>query len=128
MGVLRYLMKEGVVVWLFFGKRELGVWVDSFSKYHIDSIIHGGSNQAWKLTGFYGEPDTSLRSEGWNMLRMLGSKPQLPWCCFGDFIELLEVHDKQGRAPWAHNLMQNFHDALDHCGIVDLGFSRSEFT
>ena len=128
MGVLQYLMKEGVVVWLFFGKRELGVWVDSFSKYHIDSIIHGGSDQAWRLTSFYGEPDTSLRSEGWNMLRMLGSKPQLPWCCFGDFIELLEVHDKQGRAPWAHNLMQKFCDALDHCGIVDLGFSRSEFT
>lgn len=121
-------MKEGVVVWLFFGKQELGVWVDSISKYHIDSIIHGDSDQAWRLTGFYGEPNASLRSEGWNMLRMLGSKLQLPCCCFGDFIELLEVHDKRGKAPWAHNLMQNFRDALDHYGIVDLGFSRPEFT
>ena len=48
-------------------KVGVNVWVDSFSKYHIDAIIHGGSDQAWRLTGFYGEPNTSLRSEGWNM-------------------------------------------------------------
>ncbi|KAK9988680.1 hypothetical protein SO802_028919 [Lithocarpus litseifolius] len=100
----------------------------SFLKYHIDSFVHGGSNQAWRLTNFYGEPDTSLRSEGWNMLRMLSSKPQLPWCCFGDFNEILEVHDKWGGATRAHNMMRNFRDALDHCGFVDLGFSGPEFT
>ena len=62
------------------------------------------------------------------MLRMLSSKLKLPWCCFGDFNELMEVHDKWGGAPKAHNLMQNFRDALDHCGFVDLGFSGSVFT
>ena len=30
------------------------------------------------------------------MLRMLSSKPKLPWCCFGDFNELLQVEDKKG--------------------------------
>ena len=30
------------------------------------------------------------------MLRMLNSKPKLPWCCFGDFNELLQVEDKKG--------------------------------
>ncbi|XP_065631679.1 uncharacterized protein LOC136068452 [Quercus suber] len=109
-------------------KAGVNVWVDSFSKYHIDSVIHGGSIQAWRLTGFYGEPGTSLRSEGWNMLRMLSSKPLLPWCCFGDFNELVEVHDKRGGPPRAHHLMQNFREVLDHCGFVDLGFSGPEFT
>ena len=51
------------------------VWVDSFSNYHIDAIMHGGTERAWQLTGFYGEPETSRRSEGWNMLRMLSTKP-----------------------------------------------------
>ena len=108
-------------------KAETDVWVDSFLNYHIDSIVHGGSMNAWRLTGFYGEPDTGRRSEGWNILRMLSSKPQLPWCCLGDFTELLEVHEKKGGVPRAHSLMQNFRDALDHCGFVDLGFSGSEF-
>ena len=67
------------------------VWVDSFSTYHIDVIVNGGTTDAWQLTGFYGEPDTSSRDERWNMLRMLSSKPHLPWCCFGDFNELLHV-------------------------------------
>ena len=59
-------------------KKEVDMWVDSFSNYHIDSIVHGGSKNAWRLTGFYGEPDTNHRSEGWNMLRTLSSKPKLP--------------------------------------------------
>ena len=72
-------------------KAGVNVWVDSFSKYHIDSIVHGGLENVWRFTRFYGEPNTIQRKEGWNMLRMLSSKPELPWCCFGDFNELLEV-------------------------------------
>ena len=71
-------------------KSNIKVWVDSFSKYHIDSVIEGGSENAWRLTGFYGKLDTYHRSEGWSMLCMLGSKLTMPWCCLGDFNELLE--------------------------------------
>ena len=62
------------------------------------------------------------------MLRMLSTKTKLPWCCFGDFKELLEVVDKKRGAPWSHNLMQSFREALDDCGFIDLGFSRPKFT
>lgn len=86
-------------------KSEIIVWVDSFSNYHIDAIVNGGTEDAWRLTGFYGEPETSRRSEEWNMLRMLSSKPKLPWCCFGYFNELLRVEDKQRGVPRSHNLM-----------------------
>lgn len=86
-------------------KDEDVVWVDSFSNYHIDAIMQGGSENAWRLTGFYGEPKTSRRTDRWNMLQMLNSKPKLPWCCFGDFNELLEVVDKSGGVPHSHNLM-----------------------
>ena len=40
------------------------MWVDSFSKYHIDFIVHGGSENAWRLTGFYGDPDTGRQNKG----------------------------------------------------------------
>lgn len=104
------------------------VWVDSFLSYHIDVIVNGGSENAWRLTGFYGEPDTSIRNEGWNMLRMLSSKPKLLWCCFGDFNGLLQLQEKRGGPPRAHSLMQNFRDVLDLYGFVDLGYSGPEFT
>ena len=109
-------------------KNSSKVWVGSFSTYHIDAIINGGIEDAWRLTGFYGEPKTSIRNERWNMLRMLGSKPKLSWCCFRDFNELLEVEDKKGGAPRAHNLMQAFRDVLNYCGFVDLGYSDLDFT
>ena len=86
-------------------KSEMNVWVDSFSKFHIDAIVHGGSEEAWRLTGFYGEPDRDRREEGWNMLRMLRSRSELPWCCFGDFNELLKVEDKRGGVARSHNQM-----------------------
>ena len=62
------------------------------------------------------------------MLLKLSSKPKLPWCCFGDFNELLQVEDKRGGVLRAHSLMQNFQDILDHCGFMDLCFSSPEFT
>ena len=102
--------------------------MDSFSGYHIDSIIDGNLECAWQLTGFYGELEASRGSEGWNMLCMVSSKPKPPWCCFGDFNELLEVHDKKGRVPKAHNLMESFREVLDVCGFVDLGYLGLGFT
>ena len=102
--------------------------MDSFSNYHIDAIVHGGTERAGWLTSFYGEPETSRHLEGWNMLRMLSSKLKLPWCYFDDFNELLEVANKKGGAPRSHNLMQSFREVLDECGFIDLGFSSLEFT
>lgn len=75
-------------------KESIKVWVDGFSKYQIDLTMEGGSENAWQLRGFYRELDTNRRTEEWNMLQMLNSKPKLPWCCFGDFNELLKVRDK----------------------------------
>ena len=109
-------------------KLEMAVWVDSFSKFHIDAMVNSGSEEAWRLTGFYGEPDIDKREEGWNMLRMLRSRSELPWCYFGDFNELLKVGDKRGGAPRSHNQMQQFRDVLNHYGFVDLGFSGPTFT
>ena len=109
-------------------KSEVDVWVDNFLKFHIDAIVNGGSKEAWLLTGFYGEPDKDRREEGWNMIRMLSSRSDLLWCCFGDFNELLKVEDKRGGAPQSQSQMQQFRDALDHCGFEDLGFLGPAFT
>ena len=89
-------------------KSEVTVWVDSFSKFHIDAVVNGMTAEAWRLTGFYGEPNTNYREEAWSMLRMLRSKPHLPWCCIGDFNEILRTEEKRGGRIRAHDQMQAF--------------------
>jgi len=70
------------------------VWVDSFSRFHIDVVVNEGTIEARRFTGFYGEPDTNEREKAWNMLRMLNLKPHLPWVCMGDFNKILLIEEK----------------------------------
>ena len=44
-------------------RRGVQVWVNSFLKYHIDSIIDGNLENAWQLSGFYGKPNTNHKTE-----------------------------------------------------------------
>ena len=76
--------------------------MDSFSRFHIDAVVGGGSQEAWRFTGFYGEPDTNDRMEAWNMLRMLHSKAHLLWLCMGDFSEILFSEEKRGGRVQPH--------------------------
>ena len=109
-------------------KSDVTVWVDSFSKYHIDVVVNGMTTEPWRFKGFYGEPNTSYREEAWSMLRMLGSKPHLPWCCMGDFNEILQTEEKRGGGTRPHVQMQAFREVLDFCGFIDLGFTGPKFT
>ena len=113
-------------------KSEGAVCVDSFSKNHINAVVSGGIVDAWSMlrmfTGFYSELEVSNREEAWSMLYMLKSKPHLPWCCMGDFNELLHMEEKRGGRLRPHAQMQAFQDILDFCGFMDLGFIGPEFT
>ena len=40
--------------------------------------------------GFYGDLDTSKRTESWDMLRRLkGNQEAMSWLCIGDFNEII---------------------------------------
>ena len=40
---------------------DMNVDVQTFSARHIDAIIDLGANDAWRFTGFYGDPDIANR-------------------------------------------------------------------
>jgi hypothetical protein len=109
-------------------KNEMKLRVQSFSHSHIDAFVSENQPDAWHLTGFYGAPETHLREESWTLLQRLNSQSALPWCCLGDFNELVRVEEKQGRLSRSENQMQRFHDALDDCGFIDLGYSGPSYT
>ena len=54
---------------VFFRKGSMNLRVETSSKNHIDCIIRGGSEGAWRFTGFYGEPITHKWHKSWSLLR-----------------------------------------------------------
>ena len=111
-----------------FWKNSMDVNVETFSKNHIDSIINKGKEDAWRFTGFYGEPVTHLRHESWSKLRQLNSRFNLPWLCAGDFNEILRSNEKHGGSSRSQSQMQLFRDVVDECSFLDLGFVGPQFT
>ena len=59
--------------------RDIKVEIQSYSRNHIDAVvIDPDSNFKWRITGFYGNPETHCRKESWELLRSLNQKYQLP--------------------------------------------------
>ena len=56
-------------------KREVNLNIKSFSNFHIDATItEVNTSLEWRITGFYGHPQTHLRHESWNLLSLLYSQ------------------------------------------------------
>ncbi|KAL0426170.1 UNVERIFIED_CONTAM: hypothetical protein Sradi_1151800 [Sesamum radiatum] len=86
------------------------------------------SEDWWRFSGVYGEPDTSKRTEFWNLLSRLHDQSARPWLCAGDFNEILEQSEKKGgplRAEWQ---IRNFRNCLTYCQLHDMGFLGSPYT
>jgi endonuclease/exonuclease/phosphatase family metal-dependent hydrolase len=83
---------------------------------------------SWKFTGFYGHPDVEKRHEAWALLRHLASLFPYPWICIGDFNEIVENADKWGGRTRSNSQMGAFRQALDDCGLTDLGYRGPKFT
>lgn len=62
------------------------------------------------------------------MLRMLNSKPHLPWVCMGDSNEIPLFEEKRGGRVRPHGQMQAFREVLDTCVFLDLGFTGPQFS
>ena len=102
--------------------------VESYSKNHINAIINKGARDAWRFTGFYGEPVMHKCHESWDMLHQLSNRFKLPWLCSRDFNKIVRNSEKLGGSYKSHAQVQLFCDVIDECGFIDLGFIGSQFT
>jgi hypothetical protein len=118
--------RSGGVILLW--KKEVVVeQVFSAPKY-IDVYIKESPEKTWRLTGIYGEPRWEDKYKTWDKLRELKTVSNLPWVILGDFNEILYTHEKEGGNARPQGYMQAFRDALDDCGLEDLGFIGEKFT
>ena len=111
-----------------FWKKDVVVDVESSSLNHIDFLINKGKEDEWRFTGFYGASETQKRVKSWDLIRSLHNRFRVPCLVVGDFNEIIKSSEKRGGRLRPYLQMQNFCDALDECGLMDMGFVGSRFT
>ncbi|XP_074284297.1 uncharacterized protein LOC141608848 [Silene latifolia] len=116
--------RSGVLA--FWWKKGIRCDFVSASVHYMDFVIReeGGD---WRVTGFYGWPAVADRHLSWQLLCILGRQSSLPWICIGDYNEILYANEMKGgqRAQWQ---MDNFREAVDDCGLVDVRYEGYSFT
>ncbi|KAG2679676.1 hypothetical protein I3760_11G061900 [Carya illinoinensis] len=90
----------------------------------------GGEKEGkdWQFTGFYGHPETRKRELSWEMLRQLRPKNGIAWCVGGDFNEILWHNEKVGGKRRPDSQLNLFRNALEDCGLSDIGCRGSDYT
>ena len=59
--------------------REISLEVKSYTRFHVDAVItEASSDYKWRITGFYGHPETHKRYKSWHLLAFLNNQFQLP--------------------------------------------------
>ncbi|XP_030969697.1 uncharacterized protein LOC115989974 [Quercus lobata] len=110
-------------------KPDAKVYVKNFSRWFIDAhVVCETTGLTWKLTGFYGQLDTSKREETWTLLESLGQSNTLPWLCVGDYNEIVKCSEKLGGALRPARQMDRFCTVIHHCRFLKLGYIRSHLT
>lgn len=96
---------------------------------YIDAHVRVNQDaEQWRVTCVYGEPRVENRHLMWSKLQNLKNTSDLPWLVIGDFNEALWDFEHMSATPRAEPHMVAFRDALEICGLVDLGFVGVPFT
>lgn len=109
-------------------KRSIVVDLHNMSQYHIDAEIAEQDGFRWRFTGIYGESHSDQKEKTWRSMRNLNAQMRMSWLCAGDFNEILYGYEKQGGQPRVQACLDRFREALEVCGVQDLGFEGDRFT
>lgn len=91
-------------------------------------MVNHTNKGLFRLTGFYGNPDMSMRHFSWQLLERLSSLFDLGWYAIGDINEILSHSDKVGGQPRAQYLIDHFTAVVDNCLLRPFPFSGYKFT
>ena len=63
-----------------------------------------------------------------DLLKFIKSSSPLPWVCIGGFNEVLDGSEHVGVQERSNVQMEGFKEAIDVCGLADLGFEGRKWT
>ena len=107
---------------------DINVRITSYSRHHIDMQVQKAYGKLWKCTGIYRHPETKQKKHTWTLLKRLAGLSSLPWLCFGDFKEILNLNKKTGDVQRDARVIADFRDAVKECKLIDLGSRGHPFT
>ena len=109
-------------------KTEVVIDTNTYSLHHINTWVLPPLAQPWRLTGIYGYPNEQQKPETWRLLWHIHNRSTLPWLCIGDYNEILNSNEKNGRLLRPLPPMVEFQSALLFCGLMNLGYNGYRFT
>lgn len=113
---------------LLLWKKEVDVSLRDKTENFVDVFVGSGSENFWRLTGFYGEPKWKDKHLSWDRLRALKSVVDMPWMVMGDMNEIMFSFEKEGGNDRPNHFMQSFRDVIAECNLSDHGFIGDKFT
>lgn len=111
-----------------FWNDEIKVEIIDYSEYHIDTVVEGLADNPFRATFVYGEAQVNERHKTWDMLQRIVINSNLSWVAMGDFNEVLLQSKHDGVGPRSQGQINMFWDAVDTCGLLDLGFEGNMWT
>ena len=64
----------------------------------------------------------------WDSLKKVSDHHNLLWILIGDFNDVLEESEKFGGNSLSVRKVREYRECMDHCNMLDLGFSRPKYT
>lgn len=86
------------------------------------------SNNKWFFSAIYVCNNMSHHLLLWENIKCLTDSYSGPWLMGGDFNEASRASEKFGGVAANRNRITHFSECLNHCRMIDLGFSGSKFT
>ncbi|KAF7154153.1 hypothetical protein RHSIM_Rhsim01G0092300 [Rhododendron simsii] len=116
----------GLALWW---KNDVSIDIEISTKNIVHTIVTDKVNSSvWAASFIYGCPSREGRDQVWENLKCIGQSETLPWLCIGDFNEVLSIGDKVGGNLPSQRRLSSFHEMLNECGLVDLGFKGPRYT
>lgn len=92
------------------------------------SILLNASGSLFDCSFIYGNPTFRQRRGLWTRILRFQQDRSSPWCCLGDFNELLSHFEKEGVRPHFPGRAEIFRDFLNTSGLMDFDLKGCSFT
>lgn len=102
--------------------------VSNFNNNFITVKVIENNVAVWRLSSFYSYPERSRQKASWDLLRSLSISSMLPWCCIGDYNDLLSSDEKKGRVPHPEWCLRGFRETVLDCDLHDITMDGYQYT
>ena len=107
---------------------DINVEIKSFSKHHVDVVVHSEGRRYCRCIEVYSHPETDQKKHTWELLRRLTGLSSLHWLCFRDFNEVLNLNEKFRDRDRRANMVNDFKEVVKDFNLTDLGSTEYPFT